>query len=125
MSLRPKLMLSQSSCASRKPTSVRKQLHFRCECLGTAAAVSAEFDPELASRCCHEVYTSTYYTLQVLTTKFDEQSRKDQALIGSQKQALTEKEATLQVRPMLQRQQLQQKVVAVTFVVVTPMHCIY
>ncbi|WIA30201.1 hypothetical protein OEZ86_000293 [Tetradesmus obliquus] len=34
--------------------------------------------------------------LQVLTTKFDEQSRKDQALIGSQKQALTEKEATLQ-----------------------------
>lgn len=61
----------------------------------------------------------------MLTTKFDEQSRKDQALIGSQKQALTEKEATLQVRPMLQRQQLQEKVVAVTFVVVTPMHCIY
>jgi hypothetical protein len=35
--------------------------------------------------------------MQALTTKFDEHSRKDQALIDSQKQALSEKETALQV----------------------------
>jgi hypothetical protein len=38
--------------------------------------------------------------LQALTAKFNEQSSEDQALIRSQKQALTEKEAILQARAM-------------------------